>query len=487
MQLIPDDILAQFEAALKTRAVSVSRHAEYRKWLRYYLDFRSKYPLPDSQSGQVRAFIEKLRKKNQSHEQQKQAAHAVSLFFESQLQKKHVSLSQAEAITPTAPPLSDRQRSQPVPETKPATPQQADIPPPRDGDHQAPDPQSSSQSPVPRVSAGKRYHQWRSLEKSGSPDWDTIIDSLAAEITTRHYSRKTLKAYADWSRKFQGFLHNKPPGELSAVEVKSYLTHLAVTCHVAASTQNQAFNALLFLYRHILKKDFGDHKDIPRAKKSKYIPVVLSRKEIDAVVKHLVHPSDLAVKLLYGCGLRLFECVTLRVKNFNFDAGILTVHGKGSTDRTVPIPQKISAELMAQLEAAKKLHDEDIAAGFAGVFLEDRLEKKYPNAAKNFIWQWFFPQQSLTFVEDTKERRRYHLHETHVQQALYDAVRRAKLTKRVTCHTFRHSFATHLLQANYDIRTIQGLLGHSDIRTTMIYTHCVPSRTLKEMKSPLDF
>jgi integron integrase len=282
-------------------------------------------------------------------------------------------------------------------------------------------------------------------------------------------------------------LHNKPPGELSLVEVKSYLTHLAVTCHVAASTQNQAFNALLFLYRHILKKDFGDHKDIPRAKKSKYIPVVLSRKEIDAVVKHLVHPYDLAVKLLYGCGLRLFECVTLRVKNFNFDAGILTVHGKGSTGRTVPIPQKISAELMAQLEAAKKLHDEDIAAGFAGVFLEDRLEKKYPNAAKDFIWQWFFPQQSLTFVEDTKERRRYHLHDTHVQQALYDAVRRAKLTKRVTCHTFRHSFATHLLQANYDIRTIQGLLGHSDIRTTMIYTHCVPSRTLKERKSPLDF
>ena len=205
------------------------------------------------------------------------------------------------------------------------------------------------------------------------------------------------------------------------------------------------------------------------------------------VVKHLVYPYDLAVKLLYGCGLRLFECVTLRVKNFNFDAGILTVHGKGSKDRTVPIPQKISAELMAQLEAAKTLHDEDIAAGFAGVFLEDRLEKKYPKAAKDFIWQWLFPQQSLTFVEDTKERRRYHLHDRHVQQALYDAVRRAKLTKRVTCHTFRHSFATHLLQANYDIRTIQGLLGHSDIRTTMIYTHCVPSRTLKEMKSPLDF
>ena len=269
--------------------------------------------------------------------------------------------------------------------------------------------------------------------------------------------------------------------------MKAYLTYLAVNCKVAASTQNQAFNALLFLFRHILKKDFGEHKDIPRAKKSKYIPIVLSRREIDVVLKYLVHPYDLAVKLLYGCGLRLFECVKLRVKNFNFDSGILTLHGKGSKDRTVPIPQAIMPELTAQFELIKKLHDADIATGYAGVFLDDQLEKKYPKAAKEFIWQWFFPQQSLTFVTEKKEKRRYHLHEKHVQEAIYEAVRRTKLTKRVTSHTFRHSFATHLLQANYDIRTIQELLGHSDIRTTMIYTHCVPSRTVKEAKSPLDF
>jgi len=188
--------------------------------------------------------------------------------------------------------------------------------------------------------------------------------------------------------------------------VKAYLTYLAVQCRVAASTQNQAFNALLFLFRHILKKDFGDHKDIPRAKKSKYIPVVLSRREIDAVLKHLSYPYDLAVKLLYGCGLRLFECVKLRVKNFNFDDGILTVHGKGSKDRSVPIPQTIMPELTAQFEAIKKLHDEDLAKGYAGVFLDDQLEKKYPSAGKDFIWQWFFPQQSLTFVEGTRELRR---------------------------------------------------------------------------------
>lgn len=215
--------------------------------------------------------------------------------------------------------------------------------------------------------------------------------------------------------------------------------------------------------------------------------MVLSRQEIDTVLKHLDHPYSLAVKLLYGCGLRLFECVNLRVKDFNFDVQILTVRGKGNKSRTVPIPQKIVPELTAQLEAVKRLHDEDLAAGYAGVFLEDQLERKYPRAAKEFIWQWFFPQKSLTLVDETKERRRYHLHDSHVQQALYESVRLAKLTKRVTCHTFRHSFATHLLQANYDIRTIQVLLGHSDVKTTMVYTHCVPSRTVKEAKSPLDF
>lgn len=228
-------------------------------------------------------------------------------------------------------------------------------------------------------------------------------------------------------------------------------------------------------------------RDVPRAKKSKYIPVVLSRREIDAVLKHLEYPYDLVVKLLYGCGLRLFECLQLRVKCFNLDAGILTVHGKGSKDRTVPIPQTIIPELTAQLEVVQKLHDADLAAGYTGVFLDGLLEKKYPAAAKNFIWQWFLPQKTLTPIPDKQELRRYHLHETHVQEALYEAVQRAKLTKRVTSHTFRHSFATHLLQANYDIRTIQTLLGHSDVRTTMIYTHCVPSRTVKEAKSPLDF
>jgi integron integrase len=468
--------------------VPVSRHADYRKWLLYYLDFRSKNSLPDSKSEHVRLFIEKLRKKNQSPKQQKQAAHALSLFFQSQWKitnetlSAHVDTEKTVKATTASSPFIEGESSNNLSKAAATTPIHSPLP-----DIQQPHGIPKTEPAMSQKSAFNRYNEWRYLEKTGSPAWDKLIDNLAAEIKTRHYSRKTLKAYADWARKFQGFLHNKPPEELSSTDVKAYLTYLAVKCTVSASTQNQAFNSLLFLYRHILKKDFGDHKDIPRAKKSKYIPVVLSRREIDAVLKHLTYPYDLAVKLLYGCGLRLFECVSLRVQNFNFDDGILTVHGKGGKDRTVPIPQTIMLELTAQFEAIKKLHDEDIARGYAGVFLDDQLEKKYPSAGKDFIWQWFFPQQSLTFVEGTKELRRYHLHETHIQLALYEAVRRAKLTKRVSSHTFRHSFATHLLQANYDIRTIQTLLGHSDVRTTMIYTHCVPSRTVKETKSPLDF
>jgi integron integrase len=481
MQKVPYDIWAQYVAFLKAKVKDVSQHENLKKWFLYFWDFRSKYHPPDSRSEQVRLFIEKLQNKGQPHIQQKQAAQAVSLYFQMHDAETKAATTSASfqyrAITEGLPLQVSEEA------TTPSTP----------GNHNSPYPPlilrgGGEAEGVTPLSNGSHYCEWRCLEKSGSPAWDKVISDLSNEIKTRHYSRKTLKAYADWIRKFQYFLHNKLPEELSEADVKAYLTYLAVKCKVAASTQNQAFNSLLFLYRHILKKDFGDHKDVPRAKKSKYIPVVLSRREIDAVLKHLSYPYDLVVKMLYGCGLRLFECLKLRVQNFNFDEGILSIQdGKGKKSRTVPIPQTITAELLEQLETVRKLHDTDLKAGYSGAFLDDLLEKKYPKAAKDFIWQWFFPQQSLTPVPAKKELRRYHLHESHVQEALHEAVRRAKLTKRVTAHTFRHSFATHLLQANYDIRTIQTLLGHSDVRTTMVYTHCIPSRTVKEAKSPLDF
>lgn len=473
---IPENISVQFNNVLRQRAIPESFHVHYRKWLRYFLDFCEKYPPPEGKSERIRLFIEKLKSKKQTPRQCSQAAHAISLFFELQQVKNHapsgaVNIQKTPASL-TSAPVKARNANHAAggiePTVMPAT-------------------TMAEQSSTFGSPGGKRYNEWRCLEKTKSPAWDQAIEKLSAEIKIRHYSRKTLKTYADWARKFQRFLCDKPTEALSSIDVKEYLTYLAVKRRVASSTQNQAFNALLFLFRHVLKKDYGDMRDVPRAKKSKYIPVVLSRQEIDIVLSHLEYPFDTVVGLLYGCGLRLFECLGLRVQNFNFEDEILTVHGKGDKDRTIPLPRKLILKLKTQLEMLRKLHDKDLAAGYAGVFLPDSLEKKYPAAAKDFIWQWFFPQKGLTLIPGTKEYRRYHLHESKVQEALKKAVRRAKLTKRVRSHTFRHSFATHLLQAGYDIRTIQTMMGHVDVRTTMIYTHCVPGKTVKEMKSPMDF
>ena len=431
MQPIPDDILKQFNAVLKQKAISSSLRDDYRKWLMYYLDFRVKYPPPDVKSEQVRLFIEKMRSKGKSGKSLYHAAHALSLFFSLQTRKKQAVVQAEKMREALSPPASTSKTIRP----SPRAPQEEEA--------------AKQSEPfilkTPAQRGGRKFNEWWCLEKTKSPKWDEVIDKLAAEIKTRHYSRKTLKAYADWSRKFQIYLKDKPPAALSTTEVKAYLTYLAVTCKVSASTQNQAFNALLFLFRHILKKDFGDHKDVPRAKRSSYIPVVLTRQEVDAVLRNLAPPYDLVVKLLYGCGLRLFESLKLRVQNFNFDEGVLTVmDGKGKKARTVPIPQSIMQELLAQLERVKNAHDEDLKAGYAGVLLEDSLDKKYRNAAKDFIWQWFFPQQHLTVIQETKELRRFHLGDKDVQEPLYKAVRKAKIMKRVSSHTFRHSFATHL-------------------------------------------
>jgi integron integrase len=244
----------------------------------------------------------------------------------------------------------------------------------------------------------------------------------------------------------------------------------------------------LFFFRHVLGQEFGQIEGVVRAKQRPYIHVVLTREEIDKVIRHLTSPYDLVVQLLYGCGLRLFECLRLRINAFNFDSGVLTIHdSKGKKDRTVPLPQKLMPQLTLHLEKIKELHAKDLEAGYDGVFMFARIEQKYPNSARELVWQWFFPATYLTHIPETGQRKRYHLHESHVQKALRSAVSKAQIPKRVTSHTFRHSFASHLLQANYDIRTIQELLGHSDVQTTMIYTRTIKSQTKKEAMSPLEF
>ena len=453
---IPRDILTRFQAILVKRAVPPAQHSYYKKWLRFYLDFCFKYEMKDSNKESLTQFIAELRKKNQTSDQQEQAAHAISLYYQL-LRTSGKTVSQGNTKPNKGGIRSAETAKKVVPSPSEASPQQG-------------------KSRSDNFSGTASFH------------WNKALADLSAEIKTRHYSPKTLKAYSIWAKKFQGFTRNKAPELLSSADVKEFLTYLAVKRNVAASTQNQAFNALLFFFRHVLRKDFGDHTDNVRAKRKLYIPVVLSREEIDAVIAKLPYPYDLIAKLLYGCGLRLFECMNLRINSFNFNTGVLTIHdGKGKKDRTVPLPETLMPELKAHLERVKKLHQKDLDIGYNGAFMFSLIENKYKNCAKELVWQWFFPAKQLTKVAGSNEIRRSHLHHTHVQKAIKKAVREAQLLKRATAHTFRHSFASHLLQANYDIRTIQKLLGHSDVRTTMIYTHTIKSRTFKEARSPLDF
>jgi integron integrase len=451
---IPPEILSDFVAVLEKRAIPSNQHNFYKKWLRYYLDFCNQYRLQDTSSKILTQFLSKLREKKQTDAQLKQAAHAVSIYLDLVQLAKRASTSEGVQGSATAAEAARPYR----------------LPPSVSGGQLA-----AAKEPAKPSTLGQR-------------PWDRAVAELVAIIKTKHYSPKTLKSYCHWVRKLREVRKEKEPSSLTSEDVKEFLTYLAVKCNVSASSQNQAFNALLFFFRHVLQKDFSEIRDVVRAKRRPYIPVVLSRDEVDSVIRYLYPPYDLVAQVLYGCGLRLFECLKLRVHNFNFDAGVITIHdGKGKKDRTVPLPQSILPELISQLDQVKRLHVQDLASGYSGVFLDHLLEKKYRNAAKELVWQWFFPSKTLTTVEGSHERRRYHLHERHVQKAIKAATRRAGVTKRVSSHTFRHSFASHLLQANYDIRTIQELLGHSDVRTTMIYTHTIKSRTIKEAKSPLDF
>jgi integron integrase len=467
---------SQFDDRMRLNAVPQQLWRQYKKWLRHYLDFCQKYNFPAAQIASLEPFLRKLREKNQTNAQQEQAACAIHLYYK---------ISDAAA--------NDGRKIRQVCQEPPLHYNSAKaLPRVQHG------PGASAMVKEPEIAyLETRPAKYRSDggqapvigpdSPASGASWVAEYAELSNEIQVRHYSPRTLKSYAGWVRKFQTFTRSKAPKLLSTEDVKNFLTDLAVKHHVASSTQNQAFNALLFFYRHVLKREFGKVDGVVRAKRKPYIPVVLSKEEIYSILSHLSPPFDLAVKLLYGCGLRLFECLELRVHSFNFDAGVLTVHdGKGQKDRTIPLPDTIIPELLAQFESLKILHQKDLARKFAGVFLMNSLEKKYKRAARQFVWQWFFPARQLTHVPSAGEYRRYHLHPTQVQKAIKAAVEKAKICKRASAHTFRHSFASHLLQANYDIRTIQELLGHSDVRTTMIYTHTVKSMTIKEARSPLD-
>jgi integron integrase len=315
-----------------------------------------------------------------------------------------------------------------------------------------------------------------------------LLDCVRTAIRVRHYSRRTEEAYVGWIRRFVLHHGRRPPLELGQAEVAAFLSHLAEARQVSASTQTQALSALLFLYREVLGLDIGWVGEIARAKRPKRLPVVLTAEEVRALLNELHGPAWLVAGLLYGSGLRLLEALRLRVKDMDFQTHEIVVRdGKGQKDRRTMLPHTPERPLRAHLQRAKVQHDHDhdLAAGHGTVTLPLALARKYPQAPREWAWQWIFPATRLYRDPETGVLRRHHLHESVIQKAVKAAARQAGLTRPAICHTLRHSFATHLLQAGYDIRTIQELLGHKDVSTTMIYTH-VLNRGGKGVRSPLD-
>jgi integron integrase len=276
------------------------------------------------------------------------------------------------------------------------------------------------------------------------------------------------------------------PVEMAEPEINAYLTHLAVKEKVSASTQNQALSALLFLYRYVLGRKVGDLGEVIRARKPTRIPVVMTREEVKAVLDLMQGDKWLMASLMYGAGLRLMECLRLRIQDVDFARNeILIRDGKGAKDRITMLPESLKTPLQDHLKKVKALHERDLGDGWGRVQMPTALDRKYPNAPADWRWQWIFPQENRWINPQTKEQGRHHIDESLVQKSVRDAVAKAGLTKRATCHTFRHSFATHLLEGGYDIRTVQELLGHSDVKTTMIYTH-VLNRGPAGVRSPFD-
>ena len=314
----------------------------------------------------------------------------------------------------------------------------------------------------------------------------TILDAVRLELRTRHYSRRTEQAYVAWIRRYMRHYRGRHPRELDEPEVRAYLGHLATERKVSAATQSQALAAIQFLYRDVLRRPIGFVTGVPRAKRRERLPVVLTRSEVRDVIEQLDGAKRIMALLLYGAGLRLNECLSLRVKDIDFEMRQIVVRGgKGDKDRVTMLPASVESGLRTQLEQVRALHARDLAAGGGAVALPGALARKLPEAARAWGWQWVFPASSRYRDPATGAPRRHHVHESVLQRAVHEAGLRAMLTKRATCHGLRHSFATHLLEDGYDIRTVQELLGHKDVSTTMIYTH-VLNRGGRGVRSPAD-
>jgi integron integrase len=313
-----------------------------------------------------------------------------------------------------------------------------------------------------------------------------LLEQVVIVARLRHLSRRTEKAYKHFIKQFILFHNKRHPREMGADEIRDFLSHLAVDKNVSASTQNVGLAALLFLYRDVLMLPLERIENVTRARVSRRLPVVFTKQEVAAVLSHLSGTTHLVAALMYGAGLRLMECLRLRIKDLDFYYNQITVRqGKGDKDRITMLPVSLKEKLREHLSRVKLLHQRDLSSGFGAVSLPHALAKKYPNAATEWAWQYVFPAHQLAKDPSDGKIKRHHIHDTVIQRAVKRAVSTAVSSKRGTCHTFRHSFATHLIEDGYDIRTVQELLGHKDVRTTMIYTH-VLNRGGRGVRSPLD-
>lgn len=318
------------------------------------------------------------------------------------------------------------------------------------------------------------------------PKSPKLLDQVRHTLRRMHYAYRTEESYLYWIKRFILFHHKQHPARLDTPEIEAFLTHLAVKGQVSAATQNQAFSALMFLYKHVLEQELSTPVKALRAQQKPRLPVVLSPAEVQAVISRLTDDYQLMAQLLYGSGLRLMECVRLRVKDLDFESRqVIVRRGKGDKDRATILPQRLVEPLQIHLRWVRRRHQADLSRGYGCVYLPNALSRKYPNACREWGWQWVFPAATLATDPATGLTRRHHVDPSALQKAVKAAVRQAGLTKPASCHTFRHSFATHLLAAGYDIRTVQELLGHNSVETTMIYTH-VLNLGARAVHSPLD-
>jgi integron integrase len=313
-----------------------------------------------------------------------------------------------------------------------------------------------------------------------------LLDQVSDALRLKHYSYRTEQSYLDWIRRYILYHNKTHPKDMGEAEIQVFLTHLATERNVSASTQNQALSALIFLYRNVLHIELDLPSGLITAKRSTHLPTVLTRAEAQNVLHHMDGTAALVARLLYGSGLRLMECLRLRVKDIDFGNHQIIVRSpKGSNERSTLLPESLVKPLEFQIQTSQLIHQQDLSEGYGETKLPFALGVKYPNAGKEWPWQFVFPASQRSTDPEGGQVRRHHLHPSAIQKAVKRAAQKSGIPKRITPHTFRHSFATHLLEAGYDIRTVQELLGHKDVKTTMIYTH-VLNRGPKAVRSPLD-